>query len=77
MNSLLGFYKGAGKLLNADLARKGQSALHGIKPPHYQTPGKQQYYRAENTPFIPSEIKWGVRAPSRRAMSELKMSYLP
>ncbi len=77
MNSLLGFYKGAGKLLQADLAKKGSNLLAGMHPPHYQTPGKMQYYRSENTPFIPDEVKWAVRAPSKYAMSEMKMSYLP
>ena len=40
-----------------------------------QTPGKVQYFRAENEPFVPDEYKWTLRMPNRIAMRELALSY--
>ena len=40
-----------------------------------QTPGRLQYYRAENEPFIPDEFKWTLRMPDRVAHRELSLSY--
>jgi hypothetical protein len=44
--------------------------LHGPKPPTWQTPGRVQYYRAENEVYLPDEIKWQIRMPERIAMRE-------
>lgn len=41
------------------------------------TPGRLQYYKAENEPFIPENIKWAVRMPERYAMSDMSRDYLP
>jgi hypothetical protein len=41
------------------------------------TPGRLQYYKAENEPFIPENIKWAIRMPERYAISELNRDYLP
>jgi hypothetical protein len=30
--------------------------LTGVEPAIYQTPGRLQYYRAENEPFIPGKL---------------------
>ena len=38
-------------------------------------PGKLQYYRAENEPFLPDSVKWAIRMPDRIAIRELALSY--
>ena len=38
--------------------------------------GKLQYYRAEMEPYVPDEIKWQIRVPTRFVMRELKVTYL-
>jgi hypothetical protein len=51
--------------------------LEGAHPPIWQTPGRLQYYRAENEPFLPDSVKWGLRYPTRYATRELKLAYKP
>lgn len=77
MKSLLKTYesigKGMGKFMNW---RATQHPLAGMEMFVPQTPGKIQYYRAENEPFIPDEIKYQIRMPTRYAKSQAQMAYL-
>ena len=55
MKSLLGAYVGVGKAYQASLNKHMPFLLHGPKPPTWQTPGRVQYYRAENEVFLPGK----------------------
>lgn len=46
-------------------------------PPVWQTPGRVQYYKAEMYLYLSDEEKWAVRQPTRYAVSEANLSYLP
>ena len=49
--------------------------LDGGKMVIPQTPGRLQYYRAENLPFLPDEAKWAIRFPNQFAIRELTLAY--
>ena len=68
-------YAGAGKTLQASLNKKAKFILEGAHPVIGQTPGRLQYYRAENEPFLPPSVKWAVRFPTRYAVSALNLRY--
>lgn len=53
----------------------GPWVLEGCQPPVWQTPGRLQYYKAENEPFLPDEVKWGLRLPTTRAHRALTLDY--
>ena len=55
------------------MARKARFILDGAEPVIAQTPGRLQYYRAENEPFLPDDIKWAIRMPSRFAVRQLAL----
>jgi hypothetical protein len=76
MKSIVGFYKGVGSGAKAFMGAKTGPILNGTHPPLWQTPGKVQYYKAEMEPYVPDEIKWQLRMPTRFAMRELKLTYL-
>ena len=56
MKSLLSVYKNVGKSVQGAMTRKESFLLHGAEPCISQTPGRLQYYRAENEPFIPGKL---------------------
>lgn len=49
--------------------------LSDAAPVIAQTPGRLQYYRAENEPFLPDEVKWGLRMPNKFAIRDLPQTY--
>jgi len=55
MKSVLAFYQGVGKSTQASLNKHLPFLLHGPKPPTWQTPGRLQYYRAENEVYLPGK----------------------
>ena len=55
--------------------KKAEFMLKGQTYAIQQTPGKLQYYRAENEPFLPDSVKWAIRMPDRIAYRELALSY--
>ena len=55
MKSLLSAYVGVGKAAQASLNKHMPFLLHGPKPPTWQTPGRVQYYRAENEVYLPGK----------------------
>ena len=55
--------------------KKSEFILKGKSYTISQTPGKLQYYRAENEPFLPDSVKWAIRMPDRIAIRELALSY--
>ena len=55
MKSVLNVYKNVGSRVTTHMARKSPIDLHGAEPAIMQTPGRLQYYRAENEPFIPGK----------------------
>lgn len=57
------------------MAQKCDNILAGAEPVIMQTPGRLQYYRAENEPFLPDEVKWAIRMPNHIAMRELALNY--
>jgi hypothetical protein len=57
MKSLLSVYKNVGKSVQGAMTRKESFLLHGAEPCISQTPGRLQYYRAENEPFIPGKLE--------------------
>lgn len=77
MKNVIKFYASVGQKANSVLTAKGEAILKGASPPIWQTPGRVQYYRAENEPFIPDSIKWGVRFPTRYAVREFQLAYKP
>mmetsp|Transcript_8262 Transcript_8262/g.10825 ORF Transcript_8262/g.10825 Transcript_8262/m.10825 type:complete len:132 (-) Transcript_8262:1095-1490(-) len=56
--------------------KQAQHPLAGMEMFVPQTPGKVQYYRAENEPFIPDEYKYQIRMPERYAMSKPSLAHL-
>jgi len=68
---LITFYASVGRSANKELSKKGPHIFEGVKPPIWQTPGRVQYYRAENEPFLPSSVKWDLRYPTRYATRAL------
>ena len=57
------------------MSRKAPFMFPLCKPAIDQTPGRLQYYRAENEPFLPDSVKWAIRMPSRFATRELALTY--
>ena len=45
------------------------------KPELWQTPGRLQYYNAEMAPFVPQEIKFKIRMPTRTVQSQPNSKY--
>ena len=43
---------------------------------HIPVPGRVQYYRAEQLPFIPAEVKNQLKFPKAIAQSEINLRYL-
>jgi hypothetical protein len=68
-------YTNIGKATETQLNKKSGQFLTGFTPPIWQTPGRLQYYKAENEPFIPDQIKWAVRMPNRHAHRTLSYRY--
>lgn len=64
-----------GRTTQASLNRFAPFVLDGAKPVTWQTPGRLQYYRAENEPFLPDEIKWKLRMPARFAQRAEGLPY--
>jgi len=57
MKSLLGFYQNVGKAAQNRFKATAPFLLDGPKPPTWQTPGRLQYYRAENLPYVPGKYR--------------------
>ena len=55
MKSLLGLYSGVGRRVQNNLNKTVPFLLDGPKPPTWQTPGRLQYYRAENEVYLPGK----------------------
>ena len=61
--------------MQKSMAKKDTFPLYGCGPVIDQTPGRLQYYRAENEPFLPDSVKWAIRMPNRIATRELALNY--
>ena len=71
MKSLLRLYQGVGTGVQTQvLNRHAPFVLDGPKPPSWGTPGRLQYYRAENEVFLPGK-------PHNPANLLLSFLYLP
>jgi hypothetical protein len=55
MNTLISAYKSVGKGVKSHMSRRANFILQGAEPVIWQTPGRVQYFRAENEPFIPGK----------------------
>lgn len=55
MKKLFSLYKGVGSGVQASMSRKANFIIDGAEPAIWQTPGRLQYYRAENEPFLPGK----------------------
>ena len=55
MNNLLKMYTGVGRSVQASLAKRAPFMYENAHPVIGQTPGRLQYYRAENEPFLPGK----------------------
>lgn len=77
MKSLLNVYKGMGRRLQTRMESSHAFPLPNSKPIIDQTPGRLQYYKAENEPFIPDNVKWALRMPTSYAMRAENLDYLP
>ena len=55
MNSLLKSYSAIGRGVERSMAKRSPFILEGAHPVIWQTPGRLQYYRAENEPFLPGK----------------------
>ena len=56
MKRLLQAYQGVGRTVAKNNAPyTGPFILEGASPPVWQTPGRLQYYKAENEPFLPGK----------------------
>lgn len=71
MRSVLRTYSEIGLSMQANLNRRHQRTLRGVKPFIYASPGRLQYYTFESHPFIPESIKWQIRFPTRYARRDL------
>ena len=56
MKSLLKVYQGVGKTAQSQFNKHTPFLLAGPKPPSWQTPGRLQYYRAENEVYLPGKL---------------------
>lgn len=56
MKSLIKMYQGVGTGVQARLNKHMPFILDGPKPPSWGTPGRLQYYRAENEVFLPGKL---------------------
>lgn len=56
MNSLLKVYKHMGGRYQRQMSKMGGALLQDEKPIIDQTPGRLQYFKAENEPFVPGNI---------------------
>jgi hypothetical protein len=72
---VLNTYKAVGQKVNRQMNSRSSNLLMNAKPCIGQTPGRVQYYRAENEPFLPDEIKWKISMPERIAVRELALDY--
>ena len=55
MKKVLNLYTGVGKQVRASMNSHAPFLFEGPKPPTWQTPGRLQYYRAENEIFLPGK----------------------
>ncbi len=55
MNTLISAYKSVGQGVKSHMSRRANFILQGAEPVIWQTPGRVQYFRAENEPFIPGK----------------------
>lgn len=56
MKRLLQAYQGVGKdMVKRTTLNTGSFIFEGSQPPIWQTPGRLQYYKAENEPWIPGK----------------------
>ena len=55
MRSVLNTYKAVGQKVNRQMNSRSSNLLMNAKPCIGQTPGRVQYYRAENEPFLPGK----------------------
>ena len=55
MKAFLSAYVGVGKAAQTSFNKHMPFLLHGPKPPTWQTPGRVQYYRAENEVYLPGK----------------------
>ena len=56
MKRLLQAYQGIGRgVARNNAPYSGPFILEGASPPVWQTPGRLQYYKAENEPFLPGK----------------------
>ena len=76
MRSILKSYKKAGVFFENNIYFKRYEPMEG-GPPVWQTPGRVQFYKAEMLMYLPEEEKWAVRQPTRYAVSEANLTYLP
>ena len=63
MKALLSMYQGVGKASKTMFDKHVPFLLHGPKPPSWQTPGRLQYYRAENEVYLPGKFKSNFLTP--------------
>lgn len=75
MKGLLSVYKGMGTRYQNRMNKRAVFWLKGAHPFINQTPGRLQYYKAENEPFIPDNVKWAIRMPTRYANREETLDY--
>ena len=55
MKAFLRAYVGVGKAAKTSFDKHVPFLLHGPKPPTWQTPGRVQFYRAENEVYLPGK----------------------
>jgi len=72
---LLKMYSQVGQATEKSLARRAKCIVGDYTPPIWQTPGRLQYYKAENEMFVPDKIKWAVKMPNRYAVRTLSYRY--
>ena len=75
MKTLLGFYTTVGKQTQASLNKHVPFLLNGPKPPTWQTPGRLQYYRAENEVYLPGKCHKHLMGSTRTNM-DVNLEYL-
>jgi len=76
MKSLLAGYKVVGSRYQKRMNKQAVFPFDkSTKPFIDQTPGRLQYYKAENEPFIPDNVKWAIRMPKNYAMRAETLDY--
>lgn len=63
MKSLLKAYQNVGKTAQSQFNKHTPFLLAGPKPPTWQTPGRLQYYRAENEVYLPGNYSCSFSDP--------------